>query len=354
MLIYVDKKKEKQKKIKIISLILCGIFIVLLNIKYYYSSQNSNTQSLTSYQTLKHSNPWYNQSSPIYLFSSKQNPNQNILIIPSELTRENATTIAFILSKLPYSQYSLNLTTEVPNKKTIRNITEKVITISNTAPSNITITTDLSNVEDIINDENLYPSISNYKKAQKTLNNSPLNEILNDIFPLPIPVEDDIKKEQQNLKSFSKDNLKYLKRLILKQKEPPFTKQYLFLQNVRLCLKSKDKISCSTSTRNSLKKNLAIALQKLKKDTPHKLLLWTSDFPLDDQSFKELKSDEGIYFKSQNRESFLLPQDINTLTNQKDIIYILKQKVGLNPQYTTPDMKFYKFKITEVDLDDNI
>lgn len=355
MLIYVDKKKEKQKKIRIITFILCCTFIILLNIKHFYTSQDLSTQNLATYQTIKHTNPWYQQSAPVHLFSSKENSFQTVILIPDKLTRENAITLAAALSKLPNQLYSLNMTSDVPDKKTIQTIAQRMLNISdsNTATANILLTTDINNVLPIIYQEHLHPSTFTYKASQEALKNSLINVILNNIYPTSATAKNNIEKEQQNLEVFAKDNFKYIKKFIFKQKEPPFSKQNLFLKNIRLCLKSKNEISCSTATENSFLKNLSLAKKNLK-GTPDKLILWTSNFPLDDLSSTELTANEGIYFKNGNRQSFLLPQDIKTLTNAKEILYILKRKVGLNPEYTNSDMKLYKFKTAEVNLDDNL
>ena len=47
-------------------------------------------------------------------------------------------------------------------------------------------------------------------------------------------------------------------------------------------------------------------------------------------------------------------KEIQNIKKPDKAIYVLKQKAGLNPKYTTSQMKFYKFKTMEVILDEKI
>ena len=68
----------------------------------------------------------------------------------------------------------------------------------------------------------------------------------------------------------------------------------------------------------------------------------------------ELAQDEGVYFYYQGIEAILLPDDIKKLDNMADVFYLLKERAGLNPVFEAVDMKFYKFKIREVTIDEKI
>lgn len=355
MLIYVDKKKEKQKKIKILCLIICITLAVFINIKYFNIFQNSSTQSLTAYSRTKKTNLWYDSSAPTYLFSSKKAPQQNIIIIPKQYTKENVLILASVLSTLTQNEYFLTITPDVKHHKTIRKIVKSISPISQKSEAaQLIITTNLNEVESIIKKAQLYPQVFGHNNIQLIKNNPALTSLINDLFPHDPTPKTRTEKEQKNLELFIKENKKELQSVILHQQAPDFSKQYLFLQNIRFCLANKKTTHCNTSTQTSFYKNINKVLKKMQNTTPDKLILWTSNEEISAQGIANLQPDEGVLFQAPNREAYLLPNEIKTLTNPKEIIYTLKQRVGLNPQYSTPDMKLYKFKITEANLDDNI
>jgi hypothetical protein len=121
-------------------------------------------------------------------------------------------------------------------------------------------------------------------------------------------------------------------------------------------LQSKDEnIVCSLSEDVSLKENL----HKLLKEVPseidwNRFYLLTSDEEISSSKFLSLEQDEGVYFYYQGLDAFLLPEDIKKLDNIAQVFYLLKEKAGLNPLFEAPDMKFYKFKIREVTIDEEI
>ena len=354
MLLYIDKKKEKRRKITIVLVIVFSITLVLFNIKQFNTFLHHNLESLTTYQPLQHTNLWYKKTSPVHLFSINQPYTAKILLIPTKLNRENATTIAIALSKLPQKKYTLNFTSEIATteKEKLTELTTYLHSISNKSTNKhpLIITTQLDSIKDIINSNKLYPSTFNYKQSA----DATFSPILDKLFPLKRQPQTTLEIEKETLERFASDNLKEIKALILDDKEIDFTLKNIFLKNIRLCLIAKDEISCSLSQKNSFLKNLATAQQKLSSKVPQKLILWTSNEQIDISPLPQLQSDEGLYFTGLNRKTYLLPQNIQPLTDTKEYLYILKQQAGLNPAYTTPDMKLYKFKTTEVILDDEI
>ena len=101
---------------------------------------------------------------------------------------------------------------------------------------------------------------------------------------------------------------------------------------------------------------IEVKLQKKlpKNVTPEKLLLLTSNSKLADMMSLTLDADDGLLFKYGKLKSFLMPNEWHTLTNLKEISAKLKVKAGLNPNYAAPGMEFYRFKITEIVLDEEI
>lgn len=356
MLIYVDKKKERQKKIKILCCIIAAVFIVLANIFHFKTALNQSSQKLTEYKSVKFTNTWFENAQPIYFFSSKKKSGKTIIVIPKKFNRENATTLAFALTKIPQSKTSLFFTHEI-------NETDKIIQIAKvfhpqveiSEDADVIITTNLKDARKSLLKEKLYPTLLHYKYTAKSPVNPDLDNLLNRFFPPQPEPKTHLKKELSSLKEFVAENSTFLKDLILNNKEPEFSQKNTLLENVNLCLVSKTDTVCNLSSRDSLQKKISLLQNQLPEDeTPKKLLLLTSNEKLADIFSSALDDDDGLLFRYGKLKSFLMPNERQTLTNMKEISAKLKTKAGLNPEYTAPDMKFYRFKVMEVVLDEEI
>ena len=211
---------------------------------------------------------------------------------------------------------------------------------------------DFSKVSDIITQSQMVPLALNYKAAEKKLSFEQINNYINIFFPIKNPPENKPEEEKQALEFFVKDNFSSLKNL----EKADFSKQNFLLKNVRICLINQNSdIFCSLSNHSSFLYNIKKALAQMPDNSlPKKIIFLTSDTPFNPKDFGKLKTDEGLHFQYQRRQSILLPKEMASLTDSQQILYKLKQKSGINPQYENPDMKYYKFKTLEVNLDDNI
>jgi hypothetical protein len=359
MLIYVDKKKERQKKIRRLLLILFSLFFITLNLWQFNTSLNHSDQSLTDYQSIKHLNLWYNNADIVYLFTDKKN-NTAALIIPETFNQENATTIALALSKLPQQKYNIILAPNISENDSLRNLIKIFLPqaeFNSTANApDVIIANDTKIAAQHIIKNKLFPRTLNYKHTKKIQEIPALKNFIKNTFPpLPLP-QNTLEQESQNLQSFISTHERILKDFVFLDKEPPFTSQNLFLQNIRLCLKTKENnLSCALDTTVSLKQNIINAKADLpKEDTINKVYLLTSDMKTTPQTTTRFNKDEGLRFVYQSRNALLLPEDMKLLDNPLKAFYILKEKTGINPLFDAPDMYFYKIKIKEITHDEDI
>lgn len=356
MLIYVDKKKERQRKIKIFCIISFIIIFISLNIFSFRNYLHHTGDALINYQQIKHQNNWYDKTSPIYVFSSKKNSSTSIIIIPSTINREDALTLGNTFNTLPKQNYFLQITDNIKDQTFLRQIAE--ITLPKTAPDQNTaeliITNDITEIQDKIDNFKLYPKAYSYTKAIK-LQNTELTNLLNKYYPPQPKPQTQIEKEQKALATFVEENKKDLIDFILKDISPKFSKQSIFLESTRLCLQGYGTTICQMQSETSLLLNIKNALERFPENIkPQKLILLSSNEKIHPDDIQNLETDEGLYFHFNRRTAFLLPDELSVLTIEKEPLYILKEKAGFNPEYTSPQMELYKFKITEVNLDEEI
>lgn len=354
MLLYVDKKKLKRRKIKIAGIIISCTFALMANIISFKTALHKTTQSLTTYKTLQTTQDWYNKADIVHLFTSKRHKQIKAVLIPEPLNRENAQTIALALSKLPQNS-NLILTDDVLEKDYLQQISSLfTLSVTNTTQSeNIIVTTDINNIISLINEQKLFPQTLYYKQTIKLQSNSALQQLLDRRFP-PIPQPQNTQeKQQQAIQNFADTyRTDLLSLLHSADSRIAFTTQNLMLQNLGICLSSATQTTCSAKPDCSIQQNIHAAQANLQAQTPQKLYLLTSleEIPVNTVLTKE----DGVFFRFGTKETFILPQNTLSIPNNTDIYAYLKQQAGLNPDYNTPDMKFYKFKTTEIHINDNI
>lgn len=355
MLLYVDKKKEKRRKLKKISVVFFLALVLIGNILHFKTALHTPQQALTSYSSIRFSQNWYNKAEVVYFFANPDEV-QQLIVIPKNFNRENTVTTALAFSKLQKNATTLFFTPEVTHQEELQKLAKiffPSLTISNADTADILLTTEVNALASIIRQKKLSPIVLNYKRAEKLLNLQLLETFLDTYFPLfPAPA-DPQEKELLSLRKFAEKYRKELQNLLLQKQISDFSAQNLFLQNAKICIKTENKTVCRTSSETSLKKNLLKALQSLPEgQSPQKLFFLTSELQIPE--FSSLKDNEGLHFRCQNRETMLLPENISALANKNNAFYILKKRAGLNPQYTSPDMTFYKFKTMEIDINDSI
>ena len=357
MLIFVDKKKEKQRRIKILYFICVILFIVVANIFHFKKALNYNNKKLATYQTIVQKNDWYDKSKTVYLLLSQQENAQTVIIIPKKINRENITTLAWAFSKIKDIPAEITLTPEISDSQIINELAEVFFPLATKEDhkQKILISSDLDQVKDTIMAEHLYPLTLNYKHTKKINNHSQFMQFLDKNFPAPPKPKNKQEQEKRALQEFAMENISILQRITLEQKTPEFSHRNLLLKSVRFCLQDSQGTACNTDSNSSFIKNLNTLLQSQRtKIKPKKLILLTSDELIENIDSLTLEADEGLHFQFQKREAFLLPEEIQNLKKTNKAIYVIKQKAGLNPKYTTSQMKFYKFKTTEVILDEKI
>ncbi len=355
MLLYVDKKKLKRHKIKIICITLSWILIILANIICFKTALHHTSQTLTTYTTLQKKQDWYNNADIVTIFSEKQNKTIKAIIIPKQINRENVLTIALAFSNLPRRNTRLVFANDAPQKQLLQKLGTIFIQASadETPQNTIIITTDINNVISLINEYKLYPNILNHKQSAKLQSIPSIQQLLNQHFPPRAQPQTPQEQQLHAIQNFANTYHTDLQNLI--NTSPPtikFTAQNLILQNLGVCISSADQTACSVEPDNSLQQNIRIALASLNAQIPQKLFLLTTleEIPAN----TVLADNDGLFFRYGLKKTFILPQKKAQSSNNTNIYAYLKQQAGLNPDYQSPDMKFYKFKTTEININDNI
>ncbi len=352
MLLYVDKKKLKRRKIKIISITLSCILILIANIIHFRTALHQTDQSLTAYTPLQTTQNWYNGADVVTVFSAHKQI--KAILIPQNTNRENTLTIALALSRLPAGKTILTFTEDVSPKNYLQTLSGLFISPEeNKTQENVIITTDINQIIPLINELKLTPAALNYRQTANLRTNERLNSFINRHFPpepQPLGIQE---KQQQALEQFAQKYRSDLLKLIQSSENSiAFINKSLLLQHLAVCISSKDKTVCNATAGYSLQKNLHTALAGLHSQTPQKIFLLTT--PEEIPFNTVLEKDDGALLRYGTKEAFILPQKKAQNPNNTNIYAYLKQQAGLNPDYHSPDMKFYKFKTTEIDINDNI
>ena len=353
MLLYVDKKKQKRRKIKIFSLILGGALVILANVIHFNTALHQTDKHLTNYKNLQITQNWYDKADVVCLFSDKKKIIRAI-VIPQKITAENLLTTALAFSRLTEPR-QITFTNEVPEKEYLSQLYAVMSPQSKDIPSleTIHITTDVSQITQLINRQKLSPSVLHYNQTSKLPENPELQQLIETHFP-PLPQPKDKQEEELlAISSFAQTHQKELQNLITSPDKPTaFISQNFMLQNISVCLSSASKTSCSINPDNSLQKNIHTALAHLPNEPVQKLYLLTSLKKISQND--EIPQNDGILFRFEERETYLLSQKGFQNSNISNIYAYLKQQAGLNPEYQSQNMEFYKFKTKEITINDNI
>ncbi len=356
MLIYVNKKKERQKRIKKIILTVLGVMILLLNIFCFSSTLNKTSRTLTAYTPSRTEQEWYKNSAPITLFMTANPRRIRAVLLPEKLTFENAEILAVTFSGLAPSSTRLSFAKEISEKEQNR-ITQIARFLNpkmhvTQEESDIHFFKDLSAYTPTIHTLKLIPQSVSYQSVLNAEIKPETVTFLKTLFPeadKKEPDKDDVLAlEEQNLKAFVQRYHTALKELTLTQKEPDFTAETYLLQNLKICLISQTQTVCELATDVSVKQNILTALSKLPEgETPQRLFLLSS-FVAKARSKSYLKQKHtGVYCRFGVKEALLLPEE-TTANAYADCL----TKLNINPENTNSEIKFYHFKTVEVPLDD--
>ena len=343
MLLYVNKKQERLKKIKLFTTIFAIIFIISANIYNFIITMHKTEDTLLNYTPIQHTNITQDQTSFVTLYQTASSKTYAILIPPT-LTQTNIKTIIKSFSS-PYLTTSSNLffTPEIKDKDFLQNIAlaSNLQISKKQTPDSIIITTDPNQITPLIYKQKLYPKTI----TQPTKLPSHLIPLLDKKFPpLPTP-SNTLEEEKFSLQSFAKDYSSEVKSLINNNPitNQPFKKQDALLKNISLCLKTSEKSYCNTSPQTSVAKKISDITSII----PHtsqieKIILLTS---LEETNEKNFTPNNGLLLRFEQRETILLPEEISPTPFQT-----IKQKLGINPKHTNKLMKFYQFKTVEIPL----
>lgn len=363
MLLYVDKKKERQKKLKRILLIICTICIVAINFIDFPIDLNHTKASLLNYRAPTTTPQWYTQTSPITILSSSQKTNY-ALIIPQELTRENLAIIAKAFSQIPSTATQIYFTPEITQQDELLKLAQIFVPSLklSTTSAPIMVSSNEGEILALLNTKEYTIHSLNYNTAKDIYSKPEVQTFLNTNAPLPPMPQNKLEQEKANLIQLVKDKkdiiLSTIPSTSYAKIDFPISAQYILLKNTNVCLSSSDKKFCTLNNSSSLKGNIKRTLKKFtSSDKLQTLSLLTSLEEIKPNS--PLAQDEGLIFRFGIREKILLPQEIKQYNNRNsneepNVFRYIKQQAGINPDYNNPEMKFYKFKTVEININDNI
>lgn len=363
MLLYVDKKKERQKKIKRILLIICIICIVVINFINFPIDLNHAKESLLNYRAPTTTPQWYTQTSPVTILSSPQKTNY-ALIIPKELTRENLAIIAKAFSQIPSTSTKIYFTPEITQQDALFKLAQIFVPSLklSTTSAPIMVSSNEDEIISLLKTKEYTIHSLNYNVAKDIYSKPEVQTFLNTNAPLPPMPQNKLEQEKANLTQLAKNKkdiiLSTIPSTSYAKIDFPISAQYILLKNTNVCLSSSDKKFCTLNNSSSLKENIKKTLKKFTpSDELQTLSLLTSSEEINPNT--TLAQDEGLIFRFGIREQILLPQEIKQYNSKSSIeepnvFRYIKQQAGINPDYNNPEMKFYKFKTVEININDNI
>ena len=362
MLLYVDKKKERQKKIKRILFIISIILIILINFIQFPIDLHQTKKQLLNYSSKTATPEWYTQAEPITILSTPSKK-EIIFLIPKYSNRENLITLAKAFSIIPNNASEINISPEISFSEQIFKLAQIFSSQikQNNKSTQIIVSSDAEKILKLAQTKNYFPYTINNTSLKDFIITPEVQAFLDSFAPLPLAPQNKQEQEQENLKKLIKDHkdiiLSSIPSTPYAKIDYPISAQYILLKNSSICLSSQDKKICSLNTNKSLSYNIKEALQKFApQEKAEQLSLLTSFQEIPYQS--NISSNDGLLFRFELREYILLPQEIKKYkkrhNNKTDIFRYIKQQAGINPDYHTPKMKFYKFKTVEIDINDNI
>lgn len=430
MLLYIDKKKQKRRRIKIAALTIAAVLFVILNCTHFSTALHQTDKTLLTYHPRPSMAGEYEHAAPVTLFTftftftSAADTTPAVILIPAVANRQNFITTAQAFSQIVSDTTEVQFTPEIKETSallsliqifapacriaesspaTVKQPDTVPLDTEPSVPHSIIVSSDINAVNAVISAQNLYPHTINYTTALKKLKTSKtfslVKPLLDRLFPLPQKPQGRLAAEQNALRSFAFEHKKELLATLSLTAglptanssvadsfvanspvantpaasassaiSPRFSTDNLLLQNAPLCLTAREKTACSLDLNASLEKNLKTALHRLSPgQTPLRLSLLTSAVEITPQTM--LMPDEGLMFRFGSRENLLLPQEIAAFrkslaarrrqplpasADNAEIFRFLQLQSGLNPDYHNDQMKFYKFKTVEINLNDNI
>lgn len=213
MLLYIDKKKQKRRRIKIAALTVAAVLFVILNCTHFSTALHQTDKTLLTYHPRPSMAEEYEHSAPVTLFTftsaSAADSAPAVILIPSVANRQNFITTAQAFSQIAPDTTEVQFTPEIKETSALLSliqifapacrITESSHTAvnqpdtipSDTEPSSsrsIIVSSDINAVKAVISAQNLYPHTINYTAALKKFKTleafSSVKPLLDRLFPL--------------------------------------------------------------------------------------------------------------------------------------------------------------------------
>ena len=344
MLLYVNKKAIRQKKIRITLIIFFSIVFIIANIICFKQTFHTSSKTPNNYTSIK-KDALFIESFPVIEAYTTKNKATKLILIPKNLTKQASHKLAHIFTREKIT--SVFITSELNDNKVLLDIIKFFdIGLSNTISANtVVISSDTTKTTPIIYQEKLYPNTIIYQE----LKDNNFAKMLEQHFYKKNIATDNLSKEATALNNFIKD---YKNELVNLAKNNELNKQKFahqdgLLQNIKFCLQTNNQIYCNIDDKISFAKKISKILQTIpQQDTVTKLILLTSFEEITPQTFTP---NCGLLFKFNDRSAILLPEEITA-----DAFNNIKIKAGINPAHTNNIMTFYQFKTAEIILNDNI
>jgi hypothetical protein len=344
MLLYVNKKAIRQKKIRITLIIFFSILFIFANIICFKQTFHTSSKTPNNYTSIKKEALFIETYPIIEAYTTKNNATK-LILIPKNLTKQASHKLAHIFTHEKTA--SVFITNELNNNKTLLDIIKFFnIEISQTISTNtVVISSDTAKATPIIYQEKLYPSTIIYQEFKD--NN--FAKMLEQHFYKKAIATDNLSNEARALNDFITDYKDELINLVKNNKlnKQKFAQQDGLLQNIKFCLKTNKQVYCDIEDKISFAKKISKILQTIpQQETIKKLILLTSFEETTPQTFAP---NCGLLFKFNKRNAILLPEEITP-----EAFNNIKIKAGINPAHTNNIMTFYQFKTAEIILNDNI
>ena len=208
MLLYVDKKALRYKKIKYSFIAVFTIFFVWANVYFFGEFLHTPNGHIVDYKRIKtFDNKWYQNSVPVVLYSSFDGK-PKVMIIPQDITREIITEVANVFMNFnDKNKLNILFTNDVCNRDYLLTIASLFVANVNEVKNeeDLIISSNYDYVKPFIYYNRLQPSVINYSESNLLKSNIDFQKILNKRFPLAYIPRNNLEIEQESLKNFADD-----------------------------------------------------------------------------------------------------------------------------------------------------
>ncbi len=189
MLLYVDKKRQKRRRLKIITTVLACFLILCANVVHFTDTLHQTKQHLTDFHPREHPHIWYTQSDVVTIFTAKDKKTPRAVLISPRLNRENISTITLAFSKLAKPPFKITFTPEIAENEHLQKLAAifNQTTASDSTENTVIVSTQLSELLGLIKKHNLYPTVLHYQDTKRLKKTAKLQTLIDTLYPLPLP-----------------------------------------------------------------------------------------------------------------------------------------------------------------------